>query len=66
MKKKRLSKSIRKYIRLEKAKIRREVSDSKEREKLIEEIYQKIITKDKKNKEKQKHENTGDLQPGNK
>lgn len=38
-----LPRSIRKYIRGEKARIRREVFDSKERERLIEELYNKIL-----------------------
>jgi hypothetical protein len=37
-----LSKSIRKFIRKEKARIRREVLDLKEQEKLINELYQKF------------------------
>ena len=41
MKKKRLPKSLRKFIRKEKARIRREVLDIKEQEKLINELYQK-------------------------
>jgi len=41
--KKKLPKSIRKYIRREKARIRREVLDLKEQEKLISELYQKIL-----------------------
>jgi len=45
MAKKRLSKSLRKFIRREKARIRREVLDRKEQEKLIEELYQKITFK---------------------
>jgi hypothetical protein len=40
--KKKLPKSLRKYIRMEKARIRREVLDLKEQEKLINEIYQKF------------------------
>jgi len=36
---KKLPKSVRKHIRLEKARIRREVSDSEERERLIGELY---------------------------
>jgi len=39
---KKLSKSIRKFIREEKARIRREVLDLKEQEKLINELYQKF------------------------
>jgi hypothetical protein len=37
-----LSKSIRKFIREEKARIRRKGLDSKEQEKLINELYQKF------------------------
>lgn len=37
--------SIRKYIRKEKARIRREVLDSKEQEKQIQELYQKLFEK---------------------
>jgi len=51
MKKKRLSKSLRKYIRQEKARIRREVLDLEEQKKLIEELYQKFL-KNKENKAK--------------
>ncbi len=43
MKRKRLPKSLRKYIRREKARIRRENFDLKKREKLIEELHQKIF-----------------------
>lgn len=39
---KKLSKSIRKFIREEKARIRRKVLDLKEQEKLISELYQKF------------------------
>jgi len=39
---KKLPKSIRKYIRREKARIRREVLDLKEQEKQIQELYQKL------------------------
>jgi len=39
---KKLSKSIRKFIREEKARIRRKVFDLKEQEKLINELYQKF------------------------
>ena len=42
MPKKRLPKSQRKYIRREKARIRREVLNLKEQEKLIQKLYQKI------------------------
>ena len=43
MEKKRLPRSIRKYLRKEKARIRREVLDLKEQDKLISELYQKIL-----------------------
>jgi len=39
---KKLPRSIRKFIRKEKARIRREVLDLKEQEKLIKEIYQRF------------------------
>ena len=42
MKTKKLSKSIRKFIREEKARIRRKVLDLKEQEILINELYQKF------------------------
>ena len=38
-----LPKSIRKYIRKEKARIRREILDLKEQEKLISELYKKFF-----------------------
>lgn len=56
MVKKKLPKSIRKFIRKEKAQIRREVLDIKEQEKLIQGLYQKIFEKLK------NHENKRDLQ----
>jgi len=43
--KKKLPKSLRKFIRQEKARIRREVLDLKEQEKLIQELCQKIFGK---------------------
>ena len=42
MKRKRLPKSLRKFIRQEKARIRREVLDMKEQEEKIKELYQKL------------------------
>lgn len=48
MKKKRLPKSIRKFIRKEKARIRREIFNLKEQEEKIKELYQKLAPKDKK------------------
>ncbi|MEK7519196.1 MAG: hypothetical protein AAB565_00190 [Patescibacteria group bacterium] len=44
MTKKRLPKSIRKFIRREKARIRRQVLDLKEQEKLISDLYKKLTT----------------------
>lgn len=44
---KRLSKGIRKYIRAQKARIRREVLDIEEQGKLIKELYQKFATNKK-------------------
>jgi hypothetical protein len=41
MKPKKLSRGIRKHIRKEKARIRREVFDIKEQERLIKELYRK-------------------------
>ena len=52
-----MPKSLRKYIRQEKARIRREVSNIKEQEELITELYKKLIKKD---------ENKRNLQPSNK
>lgn len=46
--KKRLQRSLRKFIRREKARIRREVLDLKEQEKLIQELYQKYFKNNKK------------------
>ncbi len=43
MKKRKLPKSIRKHIRQEKTRIRREVLDIKEQEKQIQEIYKKFF-----------------------
>mgnify|MGYP006977941958 CR=1 FL=1 len=49
-----LPKSIRKFIRKEKARIRREVLNLKEQEMLIQELYQKFLTKeDQKPEEKE-------------
>jgi len=45
MVKRRLPKSLRKFIRKEKARIRREVFDLKEQEKQIQELYQKNFEK---------------------
>jgi len=46
-----LPKSIRKFIRKEKARIRREVSDPQQREILISELYQRFL----KNKKSEKN-----------
>lgn len=51
MERKKLPKSLRKHIRREKARIRREVFDFKKREKLIQELYQKFLKKILKNYE---------------
>ena len=42
MSKKKMPRSLRKYIRRGKARIRREVLDRKKQEKLIQELYQKV------------------------
>jgi hypothetical protein len=55
--KRRLPKSLRKHIRQEKARIRREVLDIKKQEELITELYKKLIKKD---------ENKRNLQTSNK
>lgn len=54
MEKKKLPKSIRKYIRREKARIRLEVLDLKEQERLINEVYQKFLKISGQTKQKQK------------
>lgn len=43
MKKTKLAKSIKKYIRKEKARIRQEVFDIEEQKKLIENLYQRFL-----------------------
>jgi len=58
MTKSKLSKSIRKYIRREKARIRREVLDLKEEKKLIDELYKKFLPQSSK-KIKNKKAKTG-------
>lgn len=45
------SKSIRKHIRSQKARIRREFSDFKKQQELIQELYQRFTKKDPKTKE---------------
>ncbi len=42
---KKLPKSVKKYIRREKARIRRQFFDVKEQEKLIQELYQRFFKK---------------------
>jgi len=44
---KKLAKSIRKYIRKEKARIRREILDSKKQEEEIKKLYEKTFQKSK-------------------
>ena len=56
MKKKRMPKSLRKFIRKEKARIRREFLDIKEQEKLISELYKKVL-KDENNNLDKKNDN---------
>ena len=55
MKRKRLPNSIRKFIRLEKARIRRGILDLAEQEKQIQNLYRKFFAKD---------ENSGNIQSG--
>jgi len=43
--KKRLPKGLRKYIRLEKARLKREISDFEERKKQVKELYKKTCPK---------------------
>jgi len=51
---KRMAKSVRKFIRREKARIRRQVFDVKKQEELIEELYKKL-----------KNDNKGNIQSSN-
>lgn len=57
MGKKKMPKSIRKHIRKEKARIRREVLDLKKQKELIDKLYQRFSKAD---------ENRGDIQSSNK
>ena len=65
MRKKRMPKSIRKYIRSEKSRIRRENLSLTKQKELIDQLYQKI-SNFKANFKKNKNENKGNLQPSNK
>jgi hypothetical protein len=56
--------SIRKYIRQEKARIRREVLSSKVQKEQINNLCQGFLKKSPENKKK--NENKGDIQSGNK
>ena len=56
MPKTRLPKSIRKYIRKEKARIRREVLDIEKQEELIQQLYEKFLKNNPSNS-KNKNEN---------
>lgn len=58
MGKKTMPNSMRKYIRQEKARIRRQVLDLKEQKRLIDEMYKKIAPK--------KNDNKGNIQPSDK
>jgi hypothetical protein len=57
--KKKMPKSVRKYIRKEKARIRREVLDTKDQKELIDKLY-------KKHSQAKENDNTGNIQPGDK
>ena len=57
MGRKKMPRSIRKFIRQEKARIRREVLDIKKQKELINQLYQRFLKKD---------ENKRNLQLGNK
>jgi hypothetical protein len=46
VRRKRLPKSLRQYIRQEKARLRRQILDSKKQEEKIEEIYKKLGVKE--------------------
>jgi len=50
MAKKKLPKSLRKYLRKEKARIRREVLDLEKQEELIQKLYKKVFSQYKLNK----------------
>ena len=45
MKRKKMPRSVRKFIRQEKARIRREVLDTKKQEELINQLYQRFLKK---------------------
>ena len=47
-------KSVRKHIRLQKARIRREVFDFKKQQELIQELYQRFTVNPKKKEERQR------------
>lgn len=55
MEKKKLPFSLRKFIRSEKARIRREVLDWQEEEKLIKELYQRFFSKENPQEETKKN-----------
>lgn len=50
MKRKRMPNSMRKHVRLEKARIRRQVLNVKEQDRLIDELYKKLAPKKNENK----------------
>ncbi|MDD5144569.1 MAG: hypothetical protein PHW72_00315 [Candidatus Pacebacteria bacterium] len=64
------SKSTKKHIRREKARIRREILDLKEQAKKIQEIYSQIAIKDKAMRQKKvnlnKNEDKSNIRTGNK
>ena len=59
--KKKIPKSLRKYIRKEKARIRREVLDIKNQKELIDELYKK-----QQKTQAKENDNTRNIQPGDK
>ena len=65
MRKKRIPKSLRKHIRLEKARIRRENLSLKKQKELVDQLYQKISNL-KTNFKKNKDENKRNLQSSDK
>ncbi|RLC34389.1 MAG: hypothetical protein DRZ76_02760 [Candidatus Nealsonbacteria bacterium] len=60
-----LPRSIRKFIRKEKARIRREVLDLQEQKKLIDELYQRFLPKTKNSVKVNHYDSSRDIQSGN-
>lgn len=61
--KKRLPNSLRRFIRKEKARIRRGILDIKEQEELISKLYEKMIRKPKEVKEKSEEKEISKKKP---